>query len=88
MQIALGLSLHIFDSLLNWTLKANCWGWGDTSLVAWVSCLSPALRMLLLLLLMLHPVPLNLLVININLSLMDFWSMLKFYFLRILNLLS
>ena len=54
-QIALGLALHIFDSLLNWLLKANCWGWVDTSPAAWVSCLSPALRMLLLLLLMLYP---------------------------------
>ena len=55
MQIALCLALHIFDSLLNLPLKAKCWGCVDTSPAAWVSCLSPALRMLLLLLLMLHP---------------------------------
>jgi hypothetical protein len=42
----------MFVSLLNWPLKAKCWGWVHTSLAAWVSCLSPALSMLLL---MLHP---------------------------------
>ena len=49
-QIALSLALHTFVSLLNLPLKAKCWGWVHTSPAAWVSCLSPALSMLLLML--------------------------------------